>query len=99
MTSCCTESSLRDAHFDQELLSTCDVSWAGFYAPHLRSAARAGTLYGDENSTARVSCSCSRHPVAHRTSHRVRTDLPTPGGRSVFHHEYFMTTTTNQENQ
>ena len=55
MTSRCTVSSLRDAHCRQELLSTCDVSWAGFYAPHLRSAARAGTLEGDENSTARVS--------------------------------------------
>lgn len=55
MTSRCTMSSLRDVHCHQELLSTCDVSWAGFYAPHLRSAARAGTLEGDENSTARVS--------------------------------------------
>ena len=55
MTSRCTVSSLRDVHCHQELLSTCDVSCAGFYAPHLRSAARAGTLEGDENSTARVS--------------------------------------------
>ena len=55
MTSRYTVSSLRDAHCHQELLSTCDVSWAGFYAPRLRSAARAGTLLGDEISTARVS--------------------------------------------
>ena len=55
MTSRCTVSSLRDVHWHQELLSPCDVSWAGFYAPHLRSAARPGTLEGDENSTARVS--------------------------------------------
>jgi hypothetical protein len=55
MTSRCAMSSLHDVYFHQELLSTCDVSCAGFYAPHLRSAARAGTLEGDENSTARVS--------------------------------------------
>lgn len=55
MTSWCTMSSLRDVHCRLKLLSTCDVSWAGFYASRLRSAARAGTLEGDENSTARVS--------------------------------------------
>lgn len=55
MTSRYTVSSLRDVHRHQELLSTCDVSCAGFYAPRLRSAARAGTLEGDEISTARVS--------------------------------------------
>ena len=44
MTSRYTVSSLRDAHCHQELLSMCDVSWAGFYAPRLRSAACAGTL-------------------------------------------------------
>jgi hypothetical protein len=55
MTSRCTVSSLRDVHFHQELLSTCDVSCAGFYVTHLRSAARAGTLEGDEISAARVS--------------------------------------------
>ena len=32
MTSRYTVSSLRDAHCHQELLSMCDVSWAGFYA-------------------------------------------------------------------
>jgi len=30
MTSRCTMSSLRDVHCRLKLLSTCDVSWAGF---------------------------------------------------------------------
>ena len=55
MTSRCTVSYLRDVHSHLEIPSTRDVSWGGFYAPHLRSAARAGTLEGDEISAARVS--------------------------------------------
>ncbi len=55
MTSWCTVSSLRDVRCHQELLNTGDVSLAGFYAPRLRSGARAGKLIGDENSTACVS--------------------------------------------
>ena len=53
MTSRYTVSSLRDVHRHQELLSTCDVSCAGFYA-RVCVLQRAGTLEGDEN-TARVS--------------------------------------------